>query len=399
MKVGAYVAGYEPEAGGGHTFETEILDALAEAAPRSRHTFALLAPGTAAKALGEHYSALPAHAVRGGPLARWLGTLERESTFFRAHWRRPSGIDRAAAAAGVDLIWFLGAGVHRTDLPYITVVWDVQHRATPWFPEMSARGLWDGRELSHRWFLQRATAIVTGTRVGQDELARFYDVPADRTLLLPHPTPRFALDAAQQLPDPAAPKRLGVETPYLLYPAQFWPHKNHVNLIRALAVLRQRHGLALTLALVGSDKGSRAAVDAEATRLGIAGAVRSLGFVSRADLVDLYRHAAALAYVSWCGPENLPPLEAFALGCPVVATRIPGAEEQLGDAAVLVDPADPESIAEGVRGVLLDEALRGTLVTRGLARAARWTAREYVGEVIAFLDRFEPVLRCWRRAS
>jgi glycosyltransferase involved in cell wall biosynthesis len=236
---------------------------------------------------------------------------------------------------------------------------------------------------------------VTGTRVGQEELARYYEVPPERTLLLPHPTPRFALEA-RGAADPAVHVRLGLDGRFLLYPAQFWPHKNHVNLVRALAVLRDRDGLQFKLALVGSDKGNRDVVRAEIERLGLSDAVRLLGFVGRDDLVALYRQAFALVYASWCGPENLPPLEAFALGCPVVATRIPGAEEQLGEAAMLVEPSDPGSIADGVKALAAEPRLREQLVTRGRARAERWTAKHYVRGVLDFLDRFEPVLRSWR---
>jgi glycosyltransferase involved in cell wall biosynthesis len=398
MKVGAYVAGYSPDAGGGYTFEREILDALAALAPGARHRFAVLAPATAAEAIAAHLrpAGIAVRPVVEGVFGKWVAGLERESALFRAHWRRPSAIDRAASAANVDFVWFLGAGVRQTDLPYLTVVWDLQHRATPWFPEMSARGLWEGRELAQRGFFQRATAVVTGTRVGQEELARYYEVPAERTLLLPHPTPRFALEAASRAVDPPIRTRFGLEGQFLLYPAQFWPHKNHVNLVRALAVLRDRDGLPFMLALVGSDKGNRAVVEAEIKRLGLGDAVRFLGFVERSDLVALYRQAFALVYPSWCGPENLPPLEAFALGCPVVATRIPGAEEQLGEATLLVEPGDPASIADGVKALAADKGIREQLVARGRARAERWTAQDYVRGVLGFLDRFEPVLRCWR---
>jgi glycosyltransferase involved in cell wall biosynthesis len=400
MNVGVYVAGYAPDAGGGYTFETEILDALIAVAPTARHRFTVLAPASITAALKEQLGshAISVHAVQQGFFGKRLAAFERESAFFRTHWRRPSAMDRAAAAAGIDLVWFLGVGVHRTDLPYITVVWDLQHRVTPWFPEMSAAGLWDGRELSQGWFLTRATAVVTGTRVGQDELARFYDVPAERTLLLPHPTPHFALSAPPDADEANVARRLGLVPPFLLYPAQLWPHKNHVNLLRALALLRDRGGLRLHLALVGSDKGNRKLVAAEIARLNLQDAVRLLGFVSRRDLIALYRQALALAYVSWCGPENLPPLEAFALGCPVVATRIPGAEEQLGDAALLVDPGSPEHIAAAIQDLYRDRALRERLVANGHARAKRWTARDYVTGVLDFLDRFEPVVRCWRVA-
>jgi glycosyltransferase involved in cell wall biosynthesis len=117
--------------------------------------------------------------------------------------------------------------------------------------------------------------------------------------------------------------------------------------------------------------------------------------VSRHDLIALYREAIALAYVSWCGPENLPPLEAFALGCPVVASDVPGAREQLGDAAIFVKPGDPESIASGVLDMWRDQEIRDRLIKAGHDRAQKWTASDYVRGVFEFLNRFEPIARCW----
>jgi glycosyltransferase involved in cell wall biosynthesis len=111
--------------------------------------------------------------------------------------------------------------------------------------------------------------------------------------------------------------------------------------------------------------------------------------------VALYRQALALTYVSWCGPENLPPLEAFALGCPVIATRIPGAEEQLGDAALLCEPGDPASISQTIASVHADAELRARLVDAGRVRARRFSPADYVAGALKFLDEFSTVRRCW----
>jgi glycosyltransferase involved in cell wall biosynthesis len=123
--------------------------------------------------------------------------------------------------------------------------------------------------------------------------------------------------------------------------------------------------------------------------------VHFLGFVERNVLVTLYRQALALTYVSWCGPENMPPLEAFALGCPVIATRIPGAEEQLGDAALFCEPGDPASISEAIANVQGDAELRARLVDAGRIRARRFSPADYVGGALKFLDEFSAVRRCW----
>jgi glycosyltransferase involved in cell wall biosynthesis len=395
MHVGVVITGFEPESGGGFTFENEILTALAALAKSAKHRFTLLCPPAALSHL-ENFLAGSGIAVAAAPRAtgRLLAAALRELETFRIHWRRPSDLDHVAAPLGIEFIWFLGPQAARTDIPYLTVVWDLQHRATPWFPEMSAQGVWDARDAWHRWFLQRASAVVTGTQVGVRQLASFFQIAPENTLVLPHPTPRFASAAASPESSPDMRAKFGLGDCFVLYPAQFWAHKNHVNLVLAVALLRRR-GLEVHLALPGSDKGVRDHVLAVAAREGAADLIHPLGFVQRDDLVALYRQALALAYVSWCGPENLPPLEAFALGCPVIATDIPGAREQLGDAALFCEPGSPESIADAMARCRSDEGMRANLIAAGSARAGRFTPLDYVNGVFGYLDRFASIRRCW----
>jgi glycosyltransferase involved in cell wall biosynthesis len=189
--------------------------------------------------------------------------------------------------------------------------------------------------------------------------------------------------------------RFELPTDYLLYPAQFWAHKNHVNLLLALKRLNEQ-GLRMPLVLVGSNKGNVETVKQCAASLGISDQMRILGFVSVDELVALYRGAFCLVYVSLFGPENLPPLEAFALGCPVIASDVPGSEEQLGDAALRVDAKNPNAIAEAVRYIRQNPQIRDDLVHRGKARAQKWTGAEFVRGVYAVLDGLSPIIRCWR---
>ncbi|MCX7309940.1 MAG: hypothetical protein NTZ72_19165, partial [Afipia sp.] len=249
MHVAAVVAGFDAQAGGGHTFENEVLGALKAAAASSQHRFTVLCQPDSKSALTEMLAGsgigIEAVPFSSGRIATMI---YREIEAVRAHWRWPSDIDKIAIPLGVQFVWFLSAQPDRTDIPYMTVVWDLQHRATPWFPEMSAKGVWDARDAVHRWFLQRASKVITGTRVGAEQIANFFQVPADNILTLPHPTPSYAANAVAADNDVEAIKRLGLSEPYLLYPAQFWPHKNHVNLLLAIAQLK-REGLPVCLAL------------------------------------------------------------------------------------------------------------------------------------------------------
>jgi glycosyltransferase involved in cell wall biosynthesis len=212
-------------------------------------------------------------------------------------------------------------------------------------------------------------------------------------LIAPHPTPRFAATAVEAIS--SAREKYGISGDYLFYPAQFWTHKNHVNLLLALSLLRGRFDRPLSAVFVGADHGNLFHVKATAERLGLTDRVHFLGFVPREDLIDLYRRAFALSYVTFFGPENLPPLEAFALGCPVIASEVSGAREQLQDAALFVAPTSPEQIAESVMRLASEEGIRERLVVAGQRIARTRTPESFVSEALSFLDRFEAVRRCW----
>jgi glycosyltransferase involved in cell wall biosynthesis len=184
---------------------------------------------------------------------------------------------------------------------------------------------------------------------------------------------------------------------FLLDPAQFWPHKNHVNLLRALDVLRQRDGLKLNLVLTGSDKGNQHYVRDKVREWELSDQVFDLGFVAREELNALYRGALALIFPSFFGPDNIPPLEAFALGCPVLASRIAGAEEQLRSAAMLFDPTDPTDIADKVLAVRSDPALRNRLREEGLKIAQIRSPEGYIAQIDEIMNDFAAIRQCWGR--
>ena len=95
------------------------------------------------------------------------------------------------------------------------------------------------------------------------------------------------------------------------------------------------------------------------------------------------------------GPDNLPPLEAMALGCPVIASNVSGAKEQLGAAALLADPKQPEEIAFAINSLVEDATLRQNIIASGLKRANQWTTKDYIKEIFSTIDDFEAIRRCW----
>jgi glycosyltransferase involved in cell wall biosynthesis len=409
MHIGILASNVSATVGGGFTFEEETLAALSRQAPQGNHRFTIFVPPDASAPQLENAHvrvvALPnRRAWRERFRFGWsqLAKLAtREGRRRRRRGERTTALGRHLENAAVDFMWYpppAVADVPTFEIPFLTIVWDLQHRLQPFFPEVSAKMEWELRERRYATALRRASFVITGTRAGQAEIERFYQIAPERVKILPHPTPRFALEA---LPadDLQVLKQLAVEGEFLFYPAQLWPHKNHAGLFQAARILKDQYGLAPQIVLSGSDKGNRDYLERLAAELGIANRVRWLGFVERSELVALYRNARLMAYPSFFGPENLPPLEAFACGCPVVAARVNGSEEQLADAAVLFDPARPADIAEAIFTAWTSEPLRQKLVARGKERAARFTGDDFVRGVLSMLDEFEDVRRCWPRSA
>lgn len=394
MKVGVYLHNIAPTAGGGYTFQDDIYHSLLKLYPESRHEFSVITH----QPDGLH--AWWIHNEAGKRLYP-VAVGEKAVRKLHHHFRRvpytpadSARLNQAVQDLRLGFVWFAGANFIPVDAPYLATVWDLQHRLQPWFPEVSAGREWEQRERLLAQMLPRAAGIIAGTQAGKAEIMQFYQIPAERVLLLPHPTPHFALNVPANT-DGSVLQKYQLPPNYLFYPAQFWAHKNHVGLLHVLRCLRDFYQTRLPLVLVGSPKGNQEYIQRLIRELGLSDQVFILGFVSREELVALYRQALALVYLTFFGPENLPPLEAFALGCPVIASRVSGAEEQLGDAALLVSPTDDDAVAQAVLSLMQSDTLRSTLIERGKARALRWTGVEYVRGVFKFLDEFELIRRAW----
>jgi glycosyltransferase involved in cell wall biosynthesis len=397
MEVAVVFYDLPPEGGGGHTFQQSLLAGLRRMRPTSAHRFHLYVAGEAAGA--PDLIRIP---FNRGP-RRWPDLARR--TFrdlqecLNIHSSRPaSWFQRSLAERGVQLVWFASHYLEECDVPFVCTVWDLAHLESPWFPEVGADGEWQRRSRKFNRFLPRATAVVVPNRAGTQTLVRNFPMLEGRVLELEFPTPEFALSAASEHVHPEAEQavldRYGVRRPYLFYPAQFWAHKNHANALEVLRILNERGDPRFQLVCVGSDKGQLQYVRQRARELGVAESTLILGFVPSSDLVALYRNAYALLFLSFFGPANLPPLEAFALGCPVVCADVPGMHHQLGDAALFAPPTEPDAIATQLLK-LSDEKCRQGLIAAGASRARRHSPDAYVSAVLDFIDGFDRVRRCW----
>lgn len=160
---------------------------------------------------------------------------------------------------------------------------------------------------------------------------------------------------------------INVPDKYVFYPAQFWKHKNHINLIKAIQLLKNNLN-DIHLVLVGSEKNCFQEIEEYISDNKLEKNITIFGFVSDGNITYLYKHAVALVMPSYFGPTNIPPLEAMALGCPAIVSNKYAMPEQVGDAGLLFNPDSPEEIAGCIRRVWTDESLRENMIRKGYQR-------------------------------
>jgi len=283
------------------------------------------------------------------------------------------------------------------DVPFLVIVWDLQHRLQPFFPEVGSGDEWQRRENFFSQVLKRAAYVVTAEDTAKKEVQMFYGIPDERIRILPHPTPRFALEDGAQDTSMLAQFRLPPN--YIFYPAQFWSHKNHVRILRAFCTSNRSTICACPLSSPVPIKGTKVISGNWCKRC--SWTIRY--FFSATSRVRLcgpcIKTLSSFVIRVFSGPLNLPPLEAFALGCPVIAADIPGAKQELGDAAMLVNPANEFEIAEALKSVRSDSAKRESLIARGKERARRFTGSDFANGLFDLLDEFQPIRRCWSADS
>ena len=379
MTVGILSPIAPEQIGGGFTFEQEIFQRILQLAPNSKHEFVIFENFRGAKS-GTRlpgFKYVPLHRPFFDRLV-----LRKRRFPWEHRW-----IDDILRREKIEFFLNTTFEAVTLSIPFSAIVWDLQHRLQPSFPEVSANGEWERRESFYSQVLARASFVIVGTEAGKKEVQRFYGTPSERIRILPLPTPGFALQEAPR--DTEALAKCKIPPGYIFYPAQFWPHKNHDAIVKAVAHLKRTENLRLPVVFTGSDRGTERAVRNLVEQMQLGDQIFFLGHVSRDMLRALYHEALALCYVSFFGPDNLPPLEAFGLGCPVIAADVPGASEQLGDAAILVDPANEVEIAEALKLLHHDKAKREELIRRGKERARRFTGHDFAKGLFNLLDEFE----------
>jgi glycosyltransferase involved in cell wall biosynthesis len=279
----------------------------------------------------------------------------------------PPARARAAAAAADVLHHPFTVPVPRAPGPSVLTLYDLLHHDVPQHFSRAERAF---RTLAYDRAAKRATRVVTISEHSRRRIQDVLDVPGDRVAVI-----EPGLDHARFRPDAAANDAALLAglalpaSPWLLYPAALWPHKNHAALLEALA----RTPGDLSLVLTGATFGREGELRQAARRHGVGERVHHLGWVAPEALAPLYRAATGLVFPSLAEGFGQPPLEAMACGCPVAASGTGALAEACGGAALTFAPTDVAGMAAAMTRLAADDGVRGELREAGLQRAGAFT--------------------------
>ncbi len=388
MRVGIFVGNIQDlKMGGSAIYQGSLIEKISEL--KSSHEFFIFYEGDESNKINlvSNNSA----SVKFVNIGRNKKSNKLKNFFYKK--TKNNSLNEKILENKIELLWFMVPAHHFVEVPYILTVWDLQHRLQPYFPEVSLSGwVFDKREKFYQNAIQKASYVIIGNSEGARQIQQFYGYPEKLIKTIPFFIPQYVFgedDKGFILQNNGLKKN-----EYLFYPAQFWPHKNHIRILQAALILKQK-GLNLKIVFSGSDKGNLAYIKQKVNEYNLQDIIKFLGFVEQNEMITLYKNAFAMTFLSMFGPDNLPPLEAIALKCPVICADAAGMKDQLKNAALFFDPLDSNDLAQKILDLYQDKSLKENLSQNSVELIRRCTVENYLNDVMQIINEFKKIRECW----
>jgi glycosyltransferase involved in cell wall biosynthesis len=390
MRIGVNLIPLRSGQMGGHEFYVRRLLRQLLTADQENHYFLFTAwwnddsidflSGRSQKIMAVPKQEAPGQIPSGLP--QWFARYPRLGTFpVLRRWASSPPFDLHAWVRHLRLdLWFCpmtNLDPRHLPIPTVVTIADIQQE---YYPEFFTSVELQERALMYRPSCQEATAVIAVSEFSKRCIVEQYGLVPEKVHCVYEAAVKQAGDATGASPVEEVHRKYHLSLRYAFYPANMWPHKNHALLLLALHRLRESYGVTLPLVLTGDDMGRWPTFEALAQHFHLQEQVHYLGYVPADDLAGLYQGAAFLLCPSLFEGFGIPLVEAMAHGCPIAAAKATSIPEVVGDAALLFDPRQPDSIAAVCFQLLTDDDLRQTLIARGRERATHFSWESVAAE-------------------
>lgn len=239
--------------------------------------------------------------------------------------------------------------------------------------------------------VKRATKIITPSKWWKRELVERYHLKPGKIVVTHEGAGEF-LKKKPTIGGSAALRKYGITRPFVIYTGSLYPHKNVLRLVQAIQRFNNIYHLSLSLVIACVRNVFLERFKREAEKIRGLDLVVLAGFVPDGELIALYKEAEAFVTPSLLEGFGLTPLEAMAVGLPVVSSDASCLPEIYGRAALYFDPLDVEDMAKKIKKVISDTKIRKTLIKKGFEQAKKYSWQKMAKETLKIYDESRPGL-------
>lgn len=279
-----------------------------------------------------------------------------------------------------DLAYFPNLNFFATKKPYIMTVHDLSFVRYPDFFSAKQR-LWHALVRPERTLTRATHVIAVSEHTKHDIIETYRLAPEKISVVSPGVSEKYFAVSTEDKKRVA--KKYHLPERFLLYLGTLEPRKNVSAIISAL---EQLGASGLKLVIAGGRGWLDSDIFAKAKKSSQWSEILFLDYVEEEDKPGLYASAAAFVYPSFYEGFGMPPLEAMAAGCPIIASHSSSLGEVVGDAGLLIDPYKVDELAEAMRAIANDDALRVELIKRGRERARKFSWIESARKLEVMFD-------------
>jgi len=240
--------------------------------------------------------------------------------------------------------------------------------------------------IANRLYAKKASAIVTMTHLGSKDIVRYMGADSKKMHVIYEAYNENCRVLKKEETDEVRAK-YSLPERFILFVGGLTPLKNFGNLLRAFKSVENK--IPHHLVVVGWKRWKFSRDMKLLEELGLSDRVLFKGFASDEEIPAFFNLADLFAFPSIYEGFGIPALEAMACGCPVIASKTGCSPEVVGDAAGLVDPYDPDMIAECIQKILKDDALRQRLIDKGIERAKHFSWRKTATQTLSLFNSFD----------
>lgn len=267
--------------------------------------------------------------------------------------------------------------------PFVFTLHDMQER---YYPENFSKF-----ENALRWLVNRALArsadkIICESTFVKNDIVKFTGVNEVKINIIQSPPPEIFLNYKfEEKQFNAVREKYNLPENFIFYPAQCWPHKNHIKLVEAFEIISKQID-DVYLILTGSQMNNYNNLMQRIDELNLKDKVKHLGYIDYNDLPYLYKMSKFLVMPTLFESISIPIYEAFALEVAVCSSNAVALTEQVGDAGIMFNPNDSGDIAHKMMMYLSDDSLRNEKAKLGLERVKDFNHKSYKIKLLKVLN-------------